>query len=394
MMVLIRDQILGIMTLIPINKACSRCQTDRQLMTRHEPSSGKGQAASMKLVEFILICTFGCLASLGARASDPADDSKTFATNIRPILDRHCISCHQGEKPKGKLKLEGTLPDFSAAATRDKWSTILDRVTSREMPPKGKPQLADVELQTLSGWVGSRLKSAEAQERATQGRVVLRRLNRAEYENTMKDLFGIYVNLKAQLPEDGRADGFDNAGAANHTSSFLMEKYLEAAETALNMAISDRPKPPISTTKRHSLKDGHPVRGTTEKVYRFLENGEVVCFCSSEWHNVGATQFWPTEGGVYRFRISVSGYQSKGKPVTFRMTATGTQLTGKSGLIGYFDAPADKPTVYEIVRYMEPKTTITMLPYGLVNSDTVDKVGLTSGMALGWRCNSWMSRAR
>ena len=57
------------------------------------------------------------------------------------------------------------------------------------------------------------------------------------------------------------------------------------------------------------------------------------------------------------------------------MTATGTRLTGKSGLVGYFDAPPGKPAVYEFVRYMEPQTTIMMLPYGLANSSTVHKVG-------------------
>ncbi len=111
--------------------------------------------------------------------------------------------------------------------------------------------------------------------RVAQGHVVLRRLNRIEYENTINDLLGIKVNLKEQLPADGSADGFDNAGAAHHTSSFLMEKYLEAADAALNMAIANRPKPPTRIDKRYSLKDGHPVRGTTEDVYRFLEDGQI-----------------------------------------------------------------------------------------------------------------------
>src|SRR5262249_29382883 len=87
------------------------------------------------------------------------------------------------------------------------------------------------------------------------------------------------------------------------------------------------------------------------------------------------TQFYPSEGGNYRFRISASAFQSAGKPITFRVVVNGARLTGTSGLIGYFDAPPDKPTVFEFVRYMEPRTTIMMLPYGLVNSSTVDKVG-------------------
>ena len=216
---------------------------------------------------------------------------------------------------------------------------MIERLEAGEMPPKGKPRPPVQDVQALTGWLAPRVAAADVAARAAQGRVVLRRLNRVEYENTVRDLLGIDVNLKEQLPEDGSADGFDNAGAANHTSSFLMEKYLEAADKALNMAIANRPKPPPSITKRHSLKDGHPVRGSTENVYRFLNDGEVVCFCSSEWHNVGATQFYPSEGGNYRFRISASAFQSAGKPVTFRVTATGTPLTGKSGLVGYFDAP-------------------------------------------------------
>ena len=280
-----------------------------------------------------------------------------------------------GDKPKGKFRLDNLTTDFADAGTRAHWTAVIERLNAGEMPPKGKPRPPAPDVQALTGWLAFGVAAADQAERAAQGRVILRRLNRVEYENTVRDLLGINVKLKEQLPEDGSADGFDNSGAANHTSSFLMEKYLEAADTALNMAIANRPKPPPSITKRHSLKDGHPVRGTTENVYRFLDDGEVVCFCSSEWHNVGATEFYPSEGGDYRFRISASAFQSAGKSVTFRVTATGTCLTGKSGLVGYFDAPPGKPTVIEFVRYMEPRTTITMLPHGFVNSKTVHKVG-------------------
>jgi mono/diheme cytochrome c family protein len=302
-------------------------------------------------------------------------DAKFFDDQFRPILVRHCIACHGGEKPKGKLRLDSLTIDFADADTRARWARVIERLEAGDMPPKGKPRPQAEEVQALIGWLAPRVAAADTAARAAGGRAILRRLNRIEYENTVRDLLGIEVKLKEQLPEDGSADGFDNAGAANHTSSFLMEKYLEAADKALEEAIANRPKPPPSVTKRHSLKDGHPVRGSSENVYRFLSDGEVVCFCSSEWHNVGATQFYPLEGGNYRFRISASAYQSAGKPVTFRVTASGTRLTGKSGLVGYFDAPPGEPTVYEFVRYMEPRTTITMLPYGFVNSSTVHKIG-------------------
>ena len=79
------------------------------------------------------------------------------------------------------------------------------------MPPKSKPRPPEKDVQFLSDWIGDRVKAAEAARRA-QGRVVLRRLNRVEYENTVRDLLGVDVDLKELLPSDSSADGFDNVG--------------------------------------------------------------------------------------------------------------------------------------------------------------------------------------
>jgi mono/diheme cytochrome c family protein len=291
------------------------------------------------------------------------------------FLQEHCIDCHSGDKPKGKLSLDKLAADFDSEASRKIWLGVQKRIRAGEMPPKEEPRPDASEVTALADWIQRSVSSAEAARRATQGRVVLRRLNRTEYENTICDLLGIKIPLKAQLPEDGSADGFDNASAAHHTSSFLMQKYLEAADAALNMAIANRPKPPPSVLKRYSMKDMHPVKSSEEDVYRFRDGGEVVCFCSSEWHNVWVSEFYPNDAGDYRFRISASGVQTDDKPLTFRVTQTGSALMGKNGLIGYFDAPADKPTVFEFVRHMEPRTTISMLPYGLQGANTVKMVG-------------------
>ena len=119
--------------------------------------------------------------------------------------------------------------------------TASNSTRCRRKISRGRRRTSD---SVLASWVDGESQRAELARRAKEGRVVLRRLNRIEYENTIRDLLGIQVNLNEQLPEDGSANGFDNAGAAHHTSSFLMEKYLEAADTALNMAIANRPKPP------------------------------------------------------------------------------------------------------------------------------------------------------
>ncbi|WP_254509430.1 DUF1592 domain-containing protein [Anatilimnocola floriformis] len=317
----------------------------------------------------VIVLLIGCT-SLAA-----ADDAQRFHAEFQPFLSKHCVACHRGDKPKGNLDLEKLSLDLADDKARGQWTAVVERLDAGDMPPADKPRPDAQEVKKLTAWLSPRIATAETAARAAQGRVVVRRLNRSEYENTVRDLLGVQVNLKDQLPLDSAADGFDNAGAAHHTSSFLMEKYLEAADVALNMAISNRPKPPALISKRYSIKDGHPVKNTTEDVYRFLDDGEVVCFCSSDWHNVSASTFYPQDGGNYLFRISASAIQSNDKPVTFRVTASGTRLTGLSGLVSYFDAPPGAPKVFEFTRHMEPRTTISLLPYGLAGANTVKQTG-------------------
>ncbi|MCE9607735.1 MAG: DUF1592 domain-containing protein [Planctomycetia bacterium] len=332
----------------------------------------------------LIAASFASLTVASSSARAAAGDR--YADAVRPLLEKYCLACHGPTKQEGNLRLDQTARTFDAAgATR--WRRIVERVELGQMPPEEKPRPTADELRVLTSWVDDETKTAETARRLKEGRVVLRRLNRNEYQNTIRDLLGIEVDLREQLPQDGSADGFDNAGAALHTSSFLMDRYLEAADTALNLAIANRPQAPALVKTRYSLKESHPVRTTTEKVYRFLDD-TVVCFCSSAWHNVGVSKFYPNEGGFYRFRISASAFQSAGKPVTFRVTAGNTRLTGTSGLVGYFDAPPDDPKVFEFVRYMEPRTTIALLPYGLAGANVVSKIGADSyegtGLAVQW----------
>jgi hypothetical protein len=324
-------------------------------------------------VKFASVLVINAVVPLLATAEESA--GREFNAHFRPFFQQHCVACHGEEHKKGNLRLDKFPFNLDETSIREKWKLIVERLQSGEMPPRDQPRPPTKDVQSLLEWLAPRITAAEKAARAAQGRVVLRRLNRSEYERTICDLLGIQIPLKEQLPQDGSADGFDNAAAAQHTSSFLMEKYLEAADTALNAAIASRPNPPPVISKRYSLKEGHPIRGSTEDVYRFLDDGTVICFCSSEWHNVSISPFYPPDTGRYRFRISASAVQNGNKPLTFRVTTTGTRLTGKSGLIGYFDAPADKPTMIEFERSMEPRTTISLLPYGLAGANTVKQTG-------------------
>jgi mono/diheme cytochrome c family protein len=313
-------------------------------------------------------------------------DDRQYDDQVRPILARHCLGCHGTEKPKGDFRLDRLSPDFADEATRERWRAVLKRVKAGEMPPKSKPRPAEQEVRLLSDWVGARAEAAEAARRGARGRVVLRRLNRVEYENTVRDLLGVDVDLQDRLPADTQAHGFDNVGEALHLSSFLMEKYLEAADTALSLAIANGPQPK-TVRKRYSLKDQHQVKTTTESVFRRLDD-TVVLFSSSPWQAITLYEFYPPDRGRYRFRISASGFQSNGKPVTYRVDAGLMGMVGKTRLVGYFDAPADTPTVLEFVEHLEAHGTMRLLPYGLASSQAVHKVGADKyegpGLAVQW----------
>lgn len=314
-----------------------------------------------------------------ATAADP------FADQVRPFLVKHCLECHGTTKPKGDLRLDKLTPDFADQANRKPWLAALKRVEAGEMPPEGKPRPADTAVKALSEWIVGRVAAAEA-ERRSQGRVVLRRLNRAEYENTLRDLLDIQVDLQDLLPADTAANGFDNVGEALHTSSFLMEKYLEAADKALNLAIANGPQPPL-VKKRYTLKETHQVKSTTESVYRLADEA-VICFSSSAWNGVTLSPFYPPDRGRYRFRISASGFQSGGKAVTFRVDAGPMLMATRNHLVSYFDAPADKPTIIEFEEEQEARSTIRLLPYGLAGAQTVHKIGADKyegpGLAVQW----------
>ncbi|MCE9527202.1 MAG: DUF1587 domain-containing protein, partial [Planctomycetales bacterium] len=146
-------------------------------------------------------------AGLVAAAEEKGEQKQKEAAT--KFLQEHCIDCHSGDKPKGKLALDKLTADFDSDASRKTWLGVQKRIRAGEMPPKDEPRPEASEVTALADWIQRNVNSAEAVRRATQGRVVLRRLNRAEYENTICDLLGIKVPLREQLPEDGSADGFD-----------------------------------------------------------------------------------------------------------------------------------------------------------------------------------------
>ena len=216
---------------------------------------------------------------------------------------------------------------------------------------------------------------------------MLRRLNRAEYANTVRDLLGVEVDLKDLLPLDTSTNGFDNSAEAMHVSSYLMETYLEAADRVVDAAIANGPRP-WTIDKRFDIKDEKSVK-PTGSVYRHTDDG-VAIFSSWVSANIQVTlwNFRTRFRGKYRFRISAHGLQTD-KPVNFHVTAGTLTAVTEERILDYYSVPADKPTVIEFVEQLEPNNCIRIVADGLgALPPEVEKVGAENykgpGLVVQW----------
>ena len=300
----------------------------------------------------------GCCALLLALHSTLA--SPLDASTIKFIND-HCLRCHGPEKAKGDFRLDQLETDFSKPSVFERWREVVARTQSGEMPPKKEPRPPAAQVQTFVRQLNAKLDEASAKQRAA-GRVVLRRLNRVEYENTVRDLFAVDVRVKEMLPEDAIAQGFDNVGAALNISPVLMERYLDAADAVITAALAPVHKLE-SKSERFNLYDSLPtwfVAGV------WKQDDGVILFRSSGDSASDLRQFKAPAPGRYRFRIAASAHNSV-TPLPMSVWLGNFVVSGNfSRHVGYFDAPPGEPKVVEFEERLGAKNdTIKVTPVAL-----------------------------
>lgn len=181
------------------------------------------------------------------------DQAENYVKEIRPLMTTKCYGCHNATKMKGDLNLE-RFDDFdSITGEPEIWQTVLEKVQGNEMPPKKGDPLDSTQRAMLTDFLRKLPKPEKANcdeiasdktVRFYRGYVMSRRLNRAEYLNTLRDLFGLKrdLQLDSLLPEDGSGgEGFDTTGEALFTSSSHIEDYLAAAEKVTELVLPDHP---------------------------------------------------------------------------------------------------------------------------------------------------------
>jgi uncharacterized protein DUF1592/uncharacterized protein DUF1588/uncharacterized protein DUF1587/uncharacterized protein DUF1585/uncharacterized protein DUF1595/cytochrome c len=199
--------------------------------------------------EAMRIASLGILVGLSwmcalTRADEPAARTgkevvPTFKTDVLPFLEAHCFDCHgmKDGNNKADLKLSKYTDDEAVQQDRKVWDNVLHMLRSGEMPPMERKRPSAEDLEKVLASIEGVLANLDCTKAPNVGRVTLRRLNRAEYNNTIRDLVGVDFQPAADFPQDDVGYGFDNIGDVLSTTPLLFERYLAAAESVLQKVI-------------------------------------------------------------------------------------------------------------------------------------------------------------
>ncbi len=253
-----------------------------------------------------------------------APDADGYRAQVEPLLAQYCLDCHSGEEPAGELALNEVLTRGAVSHDRQTWDTMARRLRDREMPPEDGEPLPAEQRETLLAWIDGQLANDDCGGVRDPGRVTIRRLNRNEYDNTIRDLLGVDFHPANDFPADDVGYGFDNIGDVLTMPPILLEKYLIAAQDVADRALG---------TSLTNLVSSDNVGGGQDagNGFRVLPSqGDVTAKVRSRG------------GKHYILRVQAYGDQAGDEPVKMRLAVDGQAVRE-------FDvrAVADAPQRYE-----------------------------------------------
>ncbi|MBY0586508.1 DUF1592 domain-containing protein [bacterium] len=253
---------------------------------------------------------------------------------IRPFLATYCIACHDGAEAKGGVLLDD-IPTVEHFAThRRQWNKVIAQIRAKGMPPADEDQPTDAERAKIVEWLTTAVNHVDCSGDRPPGKPTLRRLNRVEYNNTIRDLLAIDFRPADDFPADDVGEGFDNIGDVLSISPLLLEKYLEASQKIAERAIVV-PQPTQnlseriegegsrSTSKGQTVDDGKAQLMTTPgELYRMIK--------------------FP-ESGEYHFRLRAYGQQVGNEPAR-----AGIKIDDQQPHLVDVTAVAEQPGEYDV----------------------------------------------
>ncbi len=211
----------------------------------------------------IIMLPLVCLAvsASGWQAPSPQNPDG-FDKSVQPFFSENCYQCHDARLKTSNLNLEAYQTADSITQDRERWERILYKLRAGLMPPKAVPRPDQAEVNAVIQWIEQEFEAADRLIKPDPGRVTAHRLNRTEYNNTVRDLLAVDLHLADDFPQDDSGYGFDNIGDVLSLSPVLMEKYLAAAEKIARTAVFGT-EPLKPTLVRHPSPERRIVSSTT-----------------------------------------------------------------------------------------------------------------------------------
>ena len=295
-------------------------------------------------------------AARGKSGGAPSEIS--YEKHVTPLLNKYCYGCHGNGKSKGDLALDSYKTAAEAMNDSKAWEKVLQNLRTHVMPPEKKPQPSLAEADLIARWIETQVFKCDC-DHPDPGRVTLRRLNRAEYNNTIRDLVGVNFQPADDFPADDSGYGFDNIGDVLSVPPVLLEKYLAAAEKILEAAIvsEDPAKARLRRFDAVDLDGSAPSEPLDGGARRLGREGDIFVKLN-----------FPQEG-EYALRASAYGDQFGPEPprMTFRLGDKELQT---------FDVPVEigDAKVYEVRLHVPTGTNRFSASYinNLVNNTAKD----------------------
>ncbi|MEM1294353.1 MAG: DUF1592 domain-containing protein [Verrucomicrobiota bacterium] len=335
------------------------------------------------------------MASLGwaAVSSDPGEVHEF----VDRFLSANCLDCHDDLSTKGDLNLldVGLDPDNFAV-----WSSVFDRVEGGDMPPENKRQPSSEERQAFLDAISGYLASVERDLREENGRAMVRRLNRKEYEHTLRDLLALpHLEIAETLPPEGSAHGFDKSAEALDFSHVHAGRLMDVADEALRKAIVSTPEKPQSQTIRFEVRGPENLKQSCNGLYALLKQTKAIpmagmeidetitrvrgnfekrdpgvatdqppffdslaIFINGEF-NLGMSirPFKIPVAGYYKIRVNGFGVLNDHGTLAPSERPETVGFYSRDRTLGFVDLPAYQPTTAELTVWLEPDDVIKPL---------------------------------
>ena len=231
-----------------------------------------------------------------------------YQSDIQPFFKQYCFDCHGAETQEAGLELHRDNALADILQNRKAWDKVYTHVKIGAMPPSSSDQPQAEEREKVVAWLDHALHFVDCTGGTDPGRVTIRRLNRAEYNNTIRDLVGVDFDPAKDFPADDVGYGFDNIGDVLSVQPLLVEKYLNAAEQIAERAIpTSSPEGIDRTLTGQQLKPSNKITvnplpndavilitaGSVSAELQIAREGEYTVEIRS-----GATPFKPNTGGA------------------------------------------------------------------------------------------------